>query len=816
MKFTHFSLAVVAITPCSNMVYAEPIDLGELEIVESTVQDEPAVQQHKAADIYKSYDPIDSGKSVIGKEMISQSQAGDNDTTRLIQDLPNVQIDIDQEEVSLQRIQSVRPSDFSISGGATFENNIMIDGIGVNSVQDTLSNSFSDDDQLEFNAGVTAQSVYVDPSLLESAEVMDSNVSAKYGQFLGGAVNYKIRTPSKQFHMNMSGGYQADEMVHYKRDNSDMEEGEEPSSKPNFYKYNGSISFDLPLTENLLTLVSYSRSASKVTYTNDETYGGDNVPNRDISENYLIKGVYTYSDNLSFTGQLIYSPYIHQYTSSNVINSFQETSSSGMQGYIAAEGYQGLTTWNSKFSITTNDSSRDAADTKVRYVGSSVDWCSKSNCYEGSLGDLDFLQKDYRWSFDMTTPLWSGDFRWGADLSYTQAERNRPNDVYSYTTSKKWTGTCEDGDITCNGGSIGTGYTYYPANFAEVTYSSQALWLEYERQIANVNIRAGLRGEHNEFLNNYNVAPRLTVNWEFLTDTYLTIGANRYYANNMVSYALRSQDASTYAYKRTVNSSTGEVSDWALKKTTSAYLFDTDTLKTPYSDELTAALTFPTPLQGNLRLKTVYRQNRDRFSVSDTNTGTDYYRNMENEGKSDYLAYTLEWSGGFEHHRFNANVTWSETHYFGQKTYTGYEDTSDEVYYKGSVMTTDEINELSDIDNYAAPIKASIGWSADWFNRRLVTNTKVNYRGSYSYIGDSQENIEIDSSTYDVYEDLKKESFLTMDLNLLYKLINSEKQQLNLKASVKNVFDSSPNATTSEGKRYQTGRTLWLGFNYAM
>ncbi|WPC75154.1 TonB-dependent receptor [Vibrio porteresiae] len=816
MKFTHFSLAVVAITPCSNLVYAEPIELGELEIVESTVQDDPAktVGVNGAPVMSRSYDPIDTGKTVIDKNAMALGYDSGVDTTKIIQDVPGVQLDVNESQATQEKIQSLRPADFSINGGAYYENNIMIDGIGVNSVMDVTSNSYGDVDGV---AGVTSQIMYVDASLLGTAQIMTNNVSAEYGGFLGGAVNYDIRDPAKEFHMTLNGRYQNDSFLSYVYAKSDLDEGEELIAPPDFSKYKGTLAFDLPMTDSFFVLASYSRGESKVKYTNDESYGGENHFKGDTSEQYLLKSLYEYRDDLTFRGTLLYSPYRSEYSQPNQIDNYTVHHTDGLKAQFQANGYVGLTTWESKLAYVSSDMGKESADYQVNYRGASVDWCSATTCWAGGYGNLGILQEEYTWKSKVSTPLWLGNLDSGLDLKYTHAENNRLSDYYTYSGARSSTWNCADDDISCTSTSAARTRILYPENSATVSFASQALWSQYTQPIGPVELRLGLRYEHDEFLDNHNISPRVTATWEFMEDTYFTVGANRYYANDMVGYALKAQSADKITYTRTLDSSTGDVGEWTQSRVVSATKYNNAKLKTPHSDELVAAFIFPTALEGKLQLEAVYRKNRDRFALSqmiESDDG-DYYE-MTNEGKSDYRGYTIKWNGGIEHHKFGMGLTWSETKSYGQSDYTDIVSDVDTVYYHGDLVTNSELYSSAAANNFAAPITAKLSWTADWFSERLVTNTELRYRHRYSAIGDTKENITIDGSSYDVYDEIERPSFTSVNMKILYKLIKQQDQQLNVTAEITNVFNRIPYTDTTASNRYQIGRQVWIGFNYYM
>ncbi|MGL4937218.1 TonB-dependent receptor domain-containing protein, partial [Shewanella sp.] len=311
----------------------------------------------------------------------------------------------------------------------------------------------------------------------------------------------------------------------------------------------------------------------------------------------------------------------------------------------------------------------------------------------------------------------------------------------------------------------------------------------------------------------------LSANWAIIDDTYLTVGANRYYAANMVGYAIRSHYPDNYTYKRKVDVSTGAVYDWQLDKFSTNPDYSQGNLNTPYSDELTAALTFAAPLDGSFRIKGVYRQNRDNFAkkteIDPVTKKTTRY-SLSNDGKSDYKGLALEWQGQIKRHSFNANITWSETKTFGEGDYFTDLDPQELVYYQGQLIGMDELYSLNERSNFGAPLRAALGWTASW-TERLQTNTSLNYRGGYDYLGNTgKENV--DGINYDRYEQTSTGSFTTVNLNGRYQLPKWREQQLSVDMRVTNLFNRSASIASNSGSssaKYQLGRSVWLGMNYA-
>ena len=809
MQATTLLLSSAMVTGISGLRADEVIDLGDVEIIKTTVDDKTLT----SSPIYESYDPVDSGASVIGEETIKNSAPGGIDTTDLLKTLPFVQMDNSLDDATQENIQSIRPKDFSISGGNFYDNNIQIDGVSATSVHDVTGTS----GDLDWNnvSGQTSQTLYVDPDLIGAVKVYDSNVSAEHGNFIGGVVNYELRKPRKEFGVNISTSIQNDSLVRYHEPRKIDDDTEEPAT---FDKYKTSISVDLPINEKLSLLTSYSRTQSSVQYVENIEYGGHSHDNGDISENFLLKSVYDYREDLTFEGQLIYSPYESERDLPNARDDLTISESTGLQGYLAASGFFGDTDWNSKIAMMHNDSSRESGNVRYKWDGDYLDWCNTTrNCFEGGIGDLEQTQTDFTWTTSFATALDDGTLSYGSEFKQIVAEKSRPEGSRYYLNYKANNSgyDCVPGDPTCKPNMASSQYYDYKAFDAKVGVYSHALWSEYLTQLGPVEVRGGARYSYDDFLKNHNVAPRFTASWEFKEETFLSVGANRYFGGNMVGYAIREKTPAHECYERTLTG--GEApGDWvSCKRQPISTNYSSSDLKTPYSDELTAAITIPTGLNGNLRLKTVHRKNHDQFAKSDKLTdanGKDYYQ-MTNDGKTDYLGYSIEWSGNYDKHFFNANVTWSETKNNGLVDYhANSEDETEYVYYNGQIMTLADMYEHDARQNFAAPLRASISWSTSWLEEKLVTHASLYYRSTYEFLDDTGENYtDTDGKRYDIYAKEESGSMTGVDLNAKYRLFERNGHAATVDVRVKNLFDKVNRSDTN----YQMGRSFWVGLNYS-
>ncbi|MGL5335930.1 MAG: TonB-dependent receptor plug domain-containing protein, partial [Enterovibrio sp.] len=389
----------------------EAVDLGEMDVSGNA---ESKQEQTVAVAGYESFDPLDSGRSVIDKSTIAAGFEGGTDTTSLLQSLPFVQMDTERQAGTAEAAQSLRPSDFSISGGNFYDNNILIDGVSATSIMDVSSKSKNDFNEV---FGQTSQTLYVDPSLIGSIEVHDSNISARYGDFTGGVVDIKLREPARRFGLSATASIQNDNFVSYRKSGF----GEISKEKPEFTKYQSALSLDLPISDRLFFLASISRAESSVSYNMSENYGGRKFETGDRSSNYLLKALYEYSDTLTLDGQLVYSPYRSEHQPDNSINSLNLNRSNGLSSYVAAKGVSGIASWQHKISYQISDASRKWDGDRFQWPSKapSIDWCDSTNCAEGGYGALDQTQQDVTYQFTFDRPFAGGDISLGSELRYT-------------------------------------------------------------------------------------------------------------------------------------------------------------------------------------------------------------------------------------------------------------------------------------------------------------------------------------------------------------------------------------------------------------
>lgn len=140
-----------------------------------------------------------TGTQMITADQIQRMPIRNGSITELLKNNPNVQFANSSDNGNTPG--ELQPENVSFHGEKFYQNNFMIDGLSNNNTINPGANGgeliASPDgySPTDLPAG-GAQSFWINSELIESAEVFDSNISAKYGNFTGGVVDAKLKKPN--------------------------------------------------------------------------------------------------------------------------------------------------------------------------------------------------------------------------------------------------------------------------------------------------------------------------------------------------------------------------------------------------------------------------------------------------------------------------------------------------------------------------------------------------------------------------------------------------------------------------------------------
>lgn len=797
------------------------------------------VENHgRMAPNYRLGDAQDSGTSTFTRESVEARAPGSGDANEILKALPTVQFTSTQGRATRAALQDLRPENLSISGGSIYENLFLLDGVGVNSRLDVSNDNFAMFDEV---ANGSAQTVWMDASLIGALTVRDSNISAEYGQFTGGVVEIDTRAPGRTYGGEAYYGLTHTDMASFRVSDRARDALSVMPTKPDYDKRRYGVSVDLPLSERLRVLAAYNRSESRVTnYPSTNYVALGNLSQRSVSDNFLLKGEYDLASDLLLTGQVNYSPYESEFHPINSRDNLLESHGGGLTAKLGLEGRRGQANWTLDLTHAWSDNDRDGPAGTIQIPTGAPGFAACSlgaSCVLGSVGPLTQQQTDTGLKGRWEQALGAGQLRAGFDYAHIEGDKRRPQTVYSYLGGvvSPTTACAIDEGLSCIPGVYAAARRNgYAAFDASASIDSLGLWAEYNFDWAGFMIRAGGRYDYESFLGNHDLAPRLSISrdlpWAGLN---LTVGANRYYGRSFLGYALREGAGVTRGYTRAARVVNGQAvwsDNWVLTSHSDTSRWSNIGLATPYSDEFTVALNGPVAwLGGEYRIKGIIRESRDQFSSSvaetsvyDTETGTTARRStrtITNDGERSYEGLSLEYVRDFGRDHtvsFSTNLSHTDAtniSYFDIADETEFE--GEQVYYQGKVVPKLQALADNQLEDYANPFIINADWGARWFDGRLRTNINARWRDSFTKVADTLVNITVDGVRYDVFDKVEFGSSVDVNLAATIDLVSTPYGSALLDLRVNNLFNTVLDQDYSSGSQpYQLGRNLWLSLKY--
>ncbi len=784
-------------------------------------------------------DPLASGTSRFDRDAIAIRAPGTGDVNQMLRLLPSVQFSNSQGIASAHELQDLRPEFISISGGSPYENNFLVDGVGVNSRQDMFGGT-----EGSYNAGhvsivaaTSPQSFWMDANLVGDITVHDSNVSARFGGFTGGVVEVNTRSPKSSFGISGYVAKSSDGMARFLMSDAtrDALNGADVA-KPEFTKERFGITVDVPISDDFRLLAAYNRSRADVINARSSSYAHLGAyGQKSISDNFMIKAEYDASSDIVVKAQLSYSPYESEFQSPSSLESLIVTKGGGLTGQLSVDGKSGDANWQVEISHAYSDSSRDgpAGTYNISTLAPGMDWCSTgSTCTFGSVGPIDQTQNDTVVKAHWEQPLGNGILSFGGEYSHIVAAKRRDEAVNLHLNAVISPDTIclvDEGRACVDGAYALRQRNVLPVMDVKAVVNAVAAYAEYQTDVLGFMVRAGLRYDYEDFLGNHNVAPRLSISRDVLGKVNLTFGANRYYGRSFLGHALRDQYGAMRTYTRTATMVDGAPTwgdTWVLNSHTESSRYGSSDLDTPYNDELTLALTAPVPvLGGEFRARALLRRSRDQFSsilayteefIKDTGqTATRSVYELSNDGRRDYRSLTLEYLRQFgANHSLSLNANFSRT----KANNISYFDIADDlendgvmVVYKGQIVPVLEATSANQIGNYGNPLVVNADLSSRLWDGRLRTNVNMRYRGTFSRVEDTDINQTIDGKRYDVYDVVDYKPGVEFNLGADVDVLKSQYGTATLELRVNNLLNRVPFSTySSTSQPWQMGRNIWI------
>lgn len=820
----------------------------QLDTVEVTAKAErPDVQQINAADIQKM--PTRNGG-----------------ITDLLRNNPNVQLS-DTADSGLTAGE-ITPERISFHGEKFYNNRFLLDGLSNNDILNPGS-SISDitNSVNEANPQTTRivpghpEAFHVNAELLDEVTVYDSNVPAQYGGFSGGVVDAKLKNPDlKRASGRVGLRTTRDSWTRFLFDEGETigDDDADNPNQPSFTKKIYDIALNQPINERLGLRLAYNRTESSIPEVHPGL-GNMRYTEERRAETLMLKGLYQHDGRNRFTATLMTSPHSGSYWYNNTKNGEYEIEGGGWRGNLEWFSQQDWGRVTSMLSFARNTNRIDykgGADfwswnVSNDAVASQFDWCSRpignvtsmKDCtwaYEGGIGELEnqseiwTLKQDYALNaFQSGRAEHHIALGWEVELG--EASAHRPVTTNLYTATRTTTSTdclyCVPGVIYAVNNAV------YPSHQTKVDNNHYAFYLQDRIRVGRLELTPGLRVDHDDFLSDTTLSPRLAFNFDVYGNrqTQVFAGLNRYHAGSMLAYALRRNMPQNLLYSGRAPGQ--EWSELTPRIASNSPNWDVLELKTPYSDEFNMGLA---QNWGNAlwTLKWVHRQSRDQFTMREYEDAEGYsYSYMSNEGRGQANTVTMGISSLQARQVGDVAIGYSfGARYSSNKSsFNNYEESIYEAsdlfryLYEGQIY--DHKGQIPPFD-HNTPWTSFLEISTDVPKWRLNWTHRFNYTDRYSshvqtFFTSCQNSTQPDACgdyTGRVYDFVQRDykRALTLDWRINWQVPVHGNQYLDLTLDVLNVFNSkvgglagySQNGTNSTVSGYKTGRQFWLGAAY--
>ncbi|RUO22248.1 hypothetical protein CWE08_03405 [Aliidiomarina iranensis] len=820
------------------------------------------------------------GSFTLNREFLDNALKGNGNITDMLLFLPGVQGS--ESALSASEQAEIRSQLLSISGAQPWHTAFMLDGVNNNSYLDPGSSGRSPTAINDVQGHPEA--TFVNQELVGSVTLYDSNIPARYGAFNGGVVDMQLREPrlSPSFTLNYRrshsdwGSYHLLDLREYNEDAEAEALDVDWPEQPNFDKESLSFSASREISDNQAVTVSVARTTSTITDISLQ----DAVQTKRES----ISTAITYQlDDIVFDRIRLnagYSPYTGRHIITNVRDSEFDLEGGGAKLSLKLENELWDGDWSALFSWSQSENSRTAPNLFLPWIraqGKSwgIDSGQPPLSVEGGYGDLDKTQTSWSMNTDYQRFLgeWLGALHSvdvGVSATQLDLQRERPNTAATYSSA--W----RDANIQCNGqtidcveqtyqiplaelevmlgGSIdfsnpehvqayadnlitrGQFFRYrrlYLAEDIAVSLQKASVYGEYSLDWPRLKLTLGFRADHDDFLENLNVAYRSRIGFDVFGNdsTVIVAGLNRYYAANLITYKLREEQRPYITQYRTLSG--GVVGPWVTSSSAPRFRYRFDDVRTPYSDEATLGINQYLGHNAIVSLNYVQRRGYDQITrgpqqVIDGLT----YLFQTNEGSNQHDRISLSYNQAWDRHALTFNVSYTEN----ESSAESYDGTvvgvpEDELVVVRSLNDQLQLLSFDDLTrrqmDFSRPVTANLVWNARWFENFSSTLT-ASYMGKFDSIIDTGllyeferdgalicENCDINALTYPLFREYERPERLAFDGRFEYRLTLANELSAAINFEVSNLLNERTYLVSPGTAGIEVGREFWLGVNIA-
>ena len=733
---------------------------------------------------------------------------------------PNVQFNRDWRSAAEQG--NLDPSEVSINGHLPYESQFLINGISLNN-QLNPSNQSSSNTHSELMG--QSQNIALNTDLICALTVLDSNISAAYGDFLGGVVRADTCRPQTavgEMHGHISYDYTSD---HWTKQNYISPEEEalfnrsaSETLQPLFTKQGLSTAVYGNLTDHFginltaserwadIPLQSLSKQLQPFTQTRNNS-------------NLVIEGFYTPTPLSEIKIGAYLMENAGRYHQASIRNSESEHEAQSQAFSIQTKSQHDFLSLHQNINFQKNSNQREAADHTYSWLSSaSKNWMSHNRLsVEGGFGSI--KQAENRFEYDLQAQLtpWNWgevDHRlaFGFGYGHYDAFWQRLAASHWYTFNGNLAGqSCINQagirDPACDEaatnqpkfkGQYSQSRTTYDAGQIDISQNRWHIFLEDTINYRDsVSLRLGLRGDYDSLTHDYDFAPRMTMQYYPLETKALavTTGWNRYYGRNAFQNELQDQKRLLqYLETRTdLNAPWTEVEGSRYGR-----MAVRNQLDTPYSDESVIAFNGQQE-QWAWQLKWVNRHaqkqiRRSADKLVEKPDGSGYFNiyQYDNSGHSKANIYTLSvnnitplWFKDTYHH-FDFAADWSKVNRSFSSYDDAFTDPDELIFYDGELIRAID----RPATHFNTPWTLRLQWLTQWQHLPMTLNHTFHFRSPSDYYSiESDSNTSSQTLPHKSYEVRKVPSAFYWDLKATYTTQLSQKLSATWGLTINNVLN---------------------------
>jgi hypothetical protein len=779
-----------------------------------------------------------AGQTVYNRDTLRATPGGNGDIGSALVRHGSVQFD--DAQLSADTAGDIAPANISIHGAKFYDNQFVLDGASMSS---TISGGVKSPGTVTDTPDAEhAQGLAIDTSMLCKLTVLDSNIGADYGRFVGGVVEAEVCAPRKQFGGGISLEHTSSKWT--ERKNGDNSLSTDASKQQDFDKWTLRSNFEAQVSDRVGLVGSFSRKQSSIPlrayksgYESSTDANEKNVEHQ--IDNYYLKGFFDLGRGAKADASVAYAPSTSDMFVADHKDSGYQNRSGGVTATAGLSHWVGTSQLRHRLSWRSLESSKisDQDDKKFWRRNAEKMWAKGATVQEGGTGDVEQTENvlGYKLDVDLMERKIAGavnKLKVGAEYEHNNFSYSRESQHYNYLTSintsaipgvalNYTTTTCMtaagtlDTELCSMDGAKGQFQNLrnkYRVGSFDYRADYFALYAQNETRWEQWTVNLGLRAERFSDAEEMTWAPRFNAAYQTQQGGLLSVGLNRYYGQTLKMYRIYDKKSalnSGYEYRRV--DSNGLLSDWS-SVADQAVPTEYASLRTPYADEISLGYA-QTWGNGLWKFKYVHRAGEDEVGrhgsgIQWANVGRSrantYSIDVETVEPLQFKSTSTHLAAVFDYSTRRTNIAdWNETNAHGT---LGHDL---QVWYGGDLIMKYDLP----ADNYRRPWTLRLMSSTTFKDSGVRVDGIVRLRRSYQ----KQMEAGTGDGGYKIWQSVDMPKTVNFDLRVSKVWALSQGRSLNAELTLENVFNrSNANGYDSNGYLFEKGRqaTVRVGYQF--